>query len=194
MPSQFHTSSSKAICFLKHFKSEHWEDSCTVNSSSELIWFWWRESHCTFLNSLCAPVHNVDLKKQDQGKSTNHHTWRRTVSLQQTRNGGPTSFLYHAPWRLVHWVIIGHKLLRPYSQWFLICLLENPFIFSGNWERLPSLAPRVHSIQELSHMAEWQTSPQLSELASSFAFLFFFLCKLMLLLMPCQDPFIECIW
>ena len=38
----------------------------------------------------CAPVHNVDLKKQDQGKSTNF----AIASLQQTWNVRDYKFFY----------------------------------------------------------------------------------------------------
>ena len=68
---------------------------------------------------MCAPVHDVDLSKQDQWKSTNLYI----VSLQSTWNAGAYK-LFIPPRRLVHWVIIGHKLLRPYRQWFRICPME----------------------------------------------------------------------
>ena len=87
--------------------------------------------------SLCAPVHNVDLKKQNQEIFTSHHS----VSLQQTWNTGAYK-LFIQPWRLVHWVITGNKLLRPNRQWFLICLMEHPSTYSGKWEQLPFLAWR----------------------------------------------------
>ena len=73
--------------------------------------------------------------KRNQGNSTNLHI----VSLQQTRNAG----IYVLLMKLVQEAIKGHKLLRLYRQWFLLCLLEQPFTYSGNWKKLPFLAPCI---------------------------------------------------